>query len=212
MKQSKLVPALFALIGLMLAAITVLLSLRSLDAAPVLLKQSQGARECAEGLMAHICAGDYAGASEYLYGKPVLDSGVQQESETGAAIWNAFLGSLEYTLEGGVYASETGVAQNVRIRSLKIPSVTDNLKNRSSALLEQRVAQTADMSGVYDENHQYREDFVMSVLRDAAAQAIAEDGVTEERMLALSLVYDRGQWWVMPDQELFGAISGGILG
>lgn len=212
MKQSKMVPALFAAMGILLAAITVLLCFRSLNAEPVLLKQSQGARECAEGLMAKICAGDYAGASLYLYGKPTLDSGVQRESETGEAIWNAFTASMEYELIGDSFASQTGVAQKVRLRSLQIPTVTAKLKDRSASLLESRVAAAEDMSAVYDEQHQYREDFVLSVLRDAAAQAIAEDGITQDQELVLNLVFEKGQWWVMPDQSLFNAISGGILG
>lgn len=212
MKNSKLVPALFALMGATLAVLALLMCYRALNTAPIVLSQPEGARKCAEGLMVKLCQGDFAGASEFLYGTPSLDSGAQQEDETGKMIWDAFVSSLGYELVGDCYPNETGLCQKVRIRSLQIPSVAGRLKERSAALLEERVAAAPDMASVYDDNHQYREDFVLSVLKDAAAAAIAEDAVISQQELTLNLVFDRHMWWVMPDQALFSAISGGILG
>ena len=64
---------------------------------------------------------------------------------------------------------------------------------------------------VYDENLQYREDFVMDVLYDAAAAALEEDAQTVTTKLTLKMSYQGQKWWIIADRELLDAISGGIL-
>ena len=78
-------------------------------------------------------------------------------------------------------------------------------------MLEKRVEEAADISEVYDENNEYREEFVMDVLYEAARQALEEDAVTRTVELTIQLVYSEGQWWVVADSALLDAISGGIL-
>ena len=94
---------------------------------------------------------------------------------------------------------------------LDITSVTSVLKDRSQALLEKRVAETEDADDVYDENNEYREDFVMQVLYDAAAQALEEDAQEMTVEFTVNLVYQNDEWMVVVDSELLDAISGGIL-
>ena len=89
--------------------------------------------------------------------------------------------------------------------------VLDGMKQAVPALLEEQVAQAVSMDQVYDDAHEYREDFIRALLDQAA-----EDGLTQAapvaRPLTLRLVRDRGQWWVLPDQALLSAVSGGLLG
>ena len=94
---------------------------------------------------------------------------------------------------------------------MDVTSVTAVLKDRSQALLEQRVEEAEDLEDVYDENLQYREDFVMDVLYDAAVMALKEDAKTITAELTLNLSYQNEQWWIAADRELLDAISGGIL-
>ena len=69
-----------------------------------------------------------------------------------------------------------------------------------------------DLTRIYDENNEYREDFVMEVLTQAVTDAIREDGVVSSRELVLNLTYSQGQWRVQPEQGLLNALSGGIAG
>ena len=69
-----------------------------------------------------------------------------------------------------------------------------------------------DLTRIYDENNEYREDFVMEVLTQAVNDAIREDGVVSSQELVLNLVYRQGQWQVQPEQKLLNALSGGIAG
>ena len=66
------------------------------------------------------------------------------------------------------------------------------------------------MSQVYDSNQQYRENFAQSVLEEAAREAVAASSPVQRRV-AVQLVYEGNQWWVVPDGALITAISGGIL-
>ena len=66
------------------------------------------------------------------------------------------------------------------------------------------------MALVYDENGEYREAFAQSVLEEAARQVL-DSADSAERTVTLNLVYEGNQWWVVPDQALLSAISGGIL-
>jgi hypothetical protein len=100
----------------------------------------------------------------------------------------------------------------VSITALELASVTENLKQRSQELLARRVEKADDVSQIYDENNEYREDFVMNVLFDAVYQSLQEDTRLATEVVTLNLVYRQGQWWVMPDANLLSAVSGGIAG
>lgn len=212
MRVSKGFSVLFGFLGVLLAAAVLAVCVLNRNAEPRMLLAPEGAARCADALLSSICSGDYEGASAYLVGNPALTSGQQMETEVAEQIWDAFTGSLQYELVGSCYAVDSGVAQNVKLRYLEIPSVTENLKQRAGQMLEQRVEAAQTMAEVYDDSHEYREDFVKLVLQDAVSAAIAEDGRYAEQSLTLKLVCDRGQWLVVPDEALLNAISGGILG
>jgi hypothetical protein len=129
----------------------------------------------------------------------------------GVLIWEAFCDSMRYELVGECYATEDGLAQNVVFSCIDITSVTETLKDRSQDLLEQRVEEAEDLEEVYDEDLQYREDFVMDVLYDAAVAALKEDAQTITAELTVNMAYQNGQWWIIADKALLDAISGGVL-
>ena len=210
--KNKLIAAVFGIMGICLAVGTVFLSLSMRNAPVVMLSEARGARKCAELLLDAVCRGEYQNAEGLLLGSPDLGADREAKDAVGVLLWDAFTGSMEYTLEGDCYASENGIAQDVTITALDFASVTGVLKERSEALLTERVENAQDMSQVYDADNNYREEFVMEVLYDAAAQALQEDASTTTRELTLHLVYQQGQWWVKPDRALISAISGGTAG
>lgn len=212
MKLSKFFSLIFALLGMVLATVAVVVTFRSLDAAPVLLSYSGEAEVQAEALMDAICEGDFSAAGAQMYGQPDLGVDRQPADTVGVLIWDAFVDSLAYEFHGNCYATDAGVARDVTITCLDISSVTDTLGERSRSLLAQRVAEAEDIEQIYDENGEYREDFVMEVLYDAAVQALKEDAVYETQDVTLNLTYQQDRWWVLPSQPLIAAISGGIAG
>ena len=209
--MKKLISAVFALIAVAAAVAAVFLSFSSLDAQPVLTSSPVEAQARIEEFMEAICDADYDRVSECISGNPGLGLDRPASDDVGVLLWNAYTDSLTYTLEGECYATDEGLAQKVTLTGLDISSVTAVLKDRSQVLLEQRVAEAEDATDVYDENNEYREDFVMAVLYDAAAQALEIDGQEKTMEFTLNLVYQNDQWMVVADNTLLDAISGDIL-
>ena len=207
----KLLSVIFVIIGIAAAVAAVSLGMGNRNADPVLLAPPEEAQLQVVGLMDAVCAGDYQGASAYLQGQPSLGVDREATDAVGVLIWDAFCDSLSYEIVGECYATESGLAQNVKLSCMDITSVTSVLKDRSQALLEKRVSEAEDLEEVYDESLQYREDFVMDVLYDAAAAAVVEDAATMTTEVTVSMTYQDGKWWIIADKNLLDAISGGIL-
>ena len=211
MKISKVFAGLFALLGAAVGVGTVLLCLHSLQQGPVLVRVPQAAVSRVDSMFRAICMDDYAAASELIYGTPDLGADREPDDEVGELIWDAYMDSLDYSLVGDCYATDTGVAQKVKLSYLDITSVTDGLQTRSRELLQQRVDQAQDVEEIYDENNDYRQDFVDAVVMDAARQALSEDARYVETELTVELVCVQGRWWILSDSALMQAISGGIV-
>lgn len=202
---------LLAAVGLSAAAAAVYLCTQFVDAKPMLLTPPDVAQSKVVALMDAVSEGDYEKASQAIYGTPSLGVDREAADEVGVMIWEAFQDSISYELLGDCYTTEQGLAQNVSISCMDVTSVTVNLKERSQTLLEQRVAEAVDVSEIYDENNEYREDFVMAVLRSAVEDALKEDAREMTVELTVKLSYQDGSWWVVADEALLDAISGGIL-
>lgn len=207
----KILSLIFVIIGIAAAVAAVNLSMENKNADPVLLTPPEEAKLRVVGLMDAVCSGDFAAASTYLQGQP--DLGVDREASdpVGVLIWNAFCDSMSYELVGDCYGTEEGLAQNVKLSCMDITSVTSVLKDRSQTMLEKRVEEAENLDDVYDDKLQYREDFVMSVLYDAAAEAVKKDAATMTMDLTVNMIYQNETWWIIADRNLLDAISGGIL-
>ena len=207
----KMLSLVFAIVGIAAAVAAVSLSLSYKNANPMLLVPPEEAQHQVTCLMDAVCAGDYSAASTYLQGQPNLGVDREPTDAVGVMIWEALCDSMEYELVGECYATEDGLAQNVVFSCIDITSVTATLKDRSQTLLEQRMEEAEDLDEVYDEDLQYREDFVMDVLYDAATAALKEDAQTITAELTVNMAFQNGQWWIIADKALLDAISGGVL-
>lgn len=212
MKINKFFSALFGLLGTALAVGSVYICLSAKNQPVVLLRAPGAAAVVAEDMMAAVSEGDFAAAGKLMYGEPDLGADWASDSAVNTLVWDAFLESFDYRFRRDISATDSGVVMEGMITALDIPSVTANLGERARALLAQRVEQAEDVSEIYDENNDYREDFVMEVLYDAACQALEEDARYVQRQVSINLIYQQDRWWVMPDQALLQAISGGIAG
>ncbi len=201
----------FGLMGLGLAVFGVWLALSNQNVGPVLKEQPEAARNQVVTMLDALCAGDYETVSGCLYGNPGLGMDREAQDEVGRLFWDALADSFSYEIRSDFHATDSGVAMDILISAMDIDSVTINLRQRAQTLLEQRIGQAKDTSEIYDENNEYREDFVMDALYDAAREALAEDATDVSWEITLNLIYQDGQWWIMPEAKLLQAISGGIL-
>lgn len=208
---AKIIGLVFILAAIAAAGFTVEISKNNLDSIPVLLAPVEEAETQAEALMEAIAKGDYATAGTLILGNPKLGVDRDPADTAGTMIWEAFVASYGYEMVGESFATDSGIAQKVKVSYLDISSVTKNLKTRSQTLLEERVAQAEDVDEIYDENNDYKEDFVMQVLEDAVADALAEDATMTGAEFTINLVYRDGRWLVVSDSALLSAISGEIV-
>lgn len=211
MKMTRFLSAIFALVAAVAAAAAVYLGFAYKNSEPILLTPPLAAKSQAVALMNDLCKGDFEGVSERLLGNPTLGLDREAAEDVGSLIWDSYVESLSYELVGTCYATDSGLAQDVKLTCLDMSSVTANLQQRSQVLLEERVASAKNASEIYDENNEYREEFVMNVLCDATRDALEEDAEETTMELTLNLSYVDGQWWVVADSQLVDAISGGIL-
>ena len=203
--------ALFGLLGICAAALGIFLALNNRAAAPRLVVQPEAAQLRVQQMLDALVAGDYETVSSCLYGQPRLGIDREAESDVGRLFWDALDSSFRWEQNSDFYATDSGVAMNVTITALDMSAVTANLRQRSQTLLEQRVAQAENASEVYDENNEFRESVVMAVLYEAALEALEQDAREISWEITLNLIYENGQWWILPEQPLLTAISGGTL-
>ena len=197
------------LTGIGAGALAIHISLRYPSEKPILLEQPEEAIGRVSAMMDAICEGDYDTASTYFLGMPSLGDADAPENILGAMLWDAFLGSTEYELTGECYPTDTGLAQDVSFTYLDTASVTANLRERAQTLLNQRVEEAEDVSEIYDENNEFREEIVMEALQEALQAALAEDAKTTTVTLTVNLKNQNGQWWVVADNALLDAFAGG---
>ena len=209
--MKKVISVLFALVAVAAAAAAIYLCFTSLDAEPVLTSNPVEAENRIQDFMDAVCDGDYDQVSAYIAGHPNLGLSREASDEVGVLLWNAHTDSLRYTLVGECHATDDGLAQKISLTGLDISSVTAVLKDRSQALLEKRVQEAEDATEIYDENNEYREDFVMEVLYDAASEALENDAQEITTEFTVNLVYQEDKWLIVSDNALLDAISGGIL-
>ena len=212
MKTRRVLSGLLSVLGLVLAIGTIWIVVWAVAAVPVMLMHPKSAVDRAQVLLDAVCDGDYETASEMLYGTPSLGNRPEDSSPAVDLIWAAFLDSLEYTLLGDCYATDSGVAMDVRIRSLDISGVVNGLDSRAQTLMNQRIAAAENATNIYDKNNDFRQELITEVLQEAVRQALAENKTYQEQTISLQLVYEQGQWWVMPETALLNVLAGSISG
>ena len=208
----RILACVFAVLALVIAVGGVCFIFANRNAHPVLVVPSQAALDTASQLLQNVCDGDYTAAEKLILGSPDLGVDREAEGSVGKLIWEAYQDSISFTPVGQCFATESGVGQSYVVRYLDLEALTANLRTYSEQLLALRVKQAADVSQVYDSNNNYREDVVMEVLCDAAKKAIQRDAVFVELTITVNMVYRNGRWLAVPDAQLLGAITGGLVG
>lgn len=211
-KITNIFSAIFAVLALTIGALAVYLCFARVDAAPVLLTPAENAQGQAVRFLDAVCRGDYSAGEELLLGTPALGVDHSATEDVSVLVWDAFVDSLSYALLGECYATDSGVAQDVVLTYLDIDATMVRLRQRSQAILAQLQYSAEDISDLYDRDNNYREDVVMQVVYTAAQESLEEDAKSLTTTLTLNMVYLEDQWWIVPDDALIRAISGGMAG
>ena len=211
MRNRILISRILACAGIIASLVAIILALTSFRKTPIMLRQPEQAKNTVNGFLNAVCDNDFETAARMMQGNP--DFGVVEapSDPVGLIIWNTYWDSVRFELVGDCYATDTGVAQNISFTRLDVTGVSEHLRERSMEILQQRVAQAADPSEIYDENNEYREDLVMSILEEAALQILREDTELVTTQLTVNLCYEDGQWKIAADKNLVDQIFFGCL-
>lgn len=210
MKATKIFAAVFALLGVCAALFAAYLGFANKDAVPMLLEKNDQAQSQVVSMMDALCQGDFEVVSQRMLGQPQLGVDREPTEAVGKLLWDAYVDSLSYELEGDCYTTGKGLAQKVKLSCLDLDSATEGFHEATVKLLEQRVETAEDLNKVYDENDAYREEFLMAAVYDAAA-GLVKNAQVKTVELTVNLSYQDGQWWVVADNGLLDVISGGTL-
>ena len=159
-------------------------------------------------LMEAICQGDYALASESLYGNPELKWNEGSASDLGALIWPAYCGSMSYEFSGPCYATGAGIFRDVYVTVLDISALRPKIQGEFLQLMNPYLADAQYDSEAFDENGVLRQELGESMLRRAVEQTLQEDNAFASYTVTLELVFRNGQWWVVPNRSLTDIVAG----
>lgn len=159
-------------------------------------------------LMEAICQGDYALASESLYGNPELKWNEGSASDLGGLIWPVYCGSMSYEFSGPCYATGAGIFRDVHVTVLDISALRPKIQGEFLQLMNPYLADAQYDSEAFDENGVLRQELGESMLRRAVEQTLQEDHSFASYTVTLELVFRNGQWWVVPNRSLTDIVAG----
>lgn len=208
MKLAKWLSLFFAVLAVALIMVTAVAFVRFYQKPPMIQTPVEAAEIRTETLMEAICRGDYAAAGESLYGSPELQWDPDTASELGALLWEAYSGTMSYEFSGPCYANGSGIYRDVTVTALDIPALCQRIEERFQVLMEPYLAEAQYDSEAFDENGVLRQDFAAGKLRKAAEQVLLLRNSYASHPVTLEVVYQNGQWWVVPSRALTDIVAG----
>ena len=208
MKIARFFACIFAGIGvlLLIGSLGFLLLNRN---APVRIGElPQEAVEVSDAFARALNEGDMEAAAQLMYGQPDLGISAVPETPESALVWDAFCGSISFGYSGELQMEQSGFVRAGSFTAMDVSAVMGKLPERTQALVDQKVAGTADLTELYDEENNFREELTSRILREALQQILAQDSQTVTREVTVRLVNRDGQWWVIPHQNLLQMLTG----
>ena len=179
-----------------------------LQAEPVILREPEKARQCAEGFLKAINDGSLAEAADYLPDPSVLGEVPEGADPIAALIWDTYRTQLNAELVSGLYTTADGLCMDMELTALDVDDAVEKIGTLAVERMQERVAAASDMSELYGDDGQYRPELVDDVLQQAALETLMCDLPTVTTGITLHLTQSGEAWVVIPDRALINALSG----
>ena len=200
------------LLGFLMAVLPLCTVRYAMSAEPDILESPAPATATAQQWLDAVCRGDDDAASALLYGTPGFGTAPDNASPAAQQLWQAYRGSLEYSFAGECYATNSGVAVDVTLHCLDIPTLLDSLENRVQTLLEQKMDSAKGSDLLFDEDGNLKTEEAEDILSDALLLALGRQMPLQEQAVTLSLIFEQGSWWVLPEADALSILSGSFSG
>ena len=156
-------------------------------------------------------AGDYAAAYEQLSGVSTLGLENTPASGDAAGLFAALRGSWDYKLYGACRETQNGALQQLLLDTLDFEKMRADIKEKTDANVE-RLAAELPQSEIYAEDGAYLERFTQRAYDEAVDEVLAHAADYRSVVgLNIRLEYAGGKWLIVPDGELYSALTGGAL-
>ena len=133
--MKRIVSGLCILLSLFFSAAAVTVARQCTDWTPVLVEAPAGAAEDVCRLMDAVCAGDLQQVRRLLALEEKPEETRDPAGVVGPMVWQRYVDSLDYELVGDLYPTDTGLAQDVKLIHLELPTATRDLGQRARLLL-----------------------------------------------------------------------------
>ena len=204
MKLSKIVSALFAFLGMVLLAGGIFLSFANRNAGAPGRAVPQEAKDCATAFLTALNGHDLESARTYLYGNPDLGLSQTSEDPQTAKVWEAFRSSFAVSDIAPFQVSQSEIRLDFTLTTLELKALV-NLPSLARIILDGK----EDQDSLYDENGTLKPQEKTAIMEEALEKTLAE-AESVNRTCTISLVEAEGRWWVLPNENLLSALSGGM--
>ncbi len=168
-------------------------------------------RETVSAFFDALIAGDYPAAYSHLSGVSTLGLERTPGSEDAAALYDALRASWRYSLYGEPIPTAEGAVQQVVVYTLDFDALRAAVKEETEARVETLAAALAPEE-IYAEDGAYLDSFPQRAYDEALRSVLDRAGDFADAVgLNLRLEYRAGEWLIIPDDALYGALSGGAI-
>ena len=158
-----------------------------------------------------LVARDYERACARLSGVAALGLEDNPASEDAARLMEAVRASWSWRLYGDCMLTRSGATQQVVFNSLDLSRMRDDIRAATEAEVE-RLAAELPADEIYAEDGGYLPSFTERAYAAALDAALARaDEYYATTGLNIRLVKDGGEWLIVPDSALYGALTGGAV-
>lgn len=179
-----------------------------LQADPMILREPEKAKQCAEEFLQAINDGSLAEAADYLPDPSALGEVPEDADPIAALIWDTYRTQLDAELVSGLYTTVDGLCIDMELTALDVGDAVEKIGTLAVERMRERVAAASDMSELYGDDGQYRPELVDNVLQQAALETLMCDLHTVTTSITLHLTQSGEAWKVIPDRALINALSG----
>lgn len=179
-----------------------------LQAEPVILREPERARQCAEGFLNAINNGNLTEAAGYLPDPSALGEVPENADPVSTLIWDTYRSQMDTRATSELYTTTDGLCMDMELTTLDVDNAVERIGSLAVKRMQECVAFASDMSELYDDDGQYRPELVDDVLQRAALETLMSSLPTKTTSITLHLVQSGEVWRVIPDQALINALSG----
>ncbi len=208
MKIARFFAVIFACIGTALLIGSMGFFLWNRNAAVKVRELPREAVAVSESFVQALNDGDLETAAGLMYGQPDLGISDAPESPESAALWDAFCGSIAVEMTGEWTVEQSVLVRSATVARLDVSAILGKLPGQTQTLLNQKIAAAEDLSEIYDEKNEFREELVDEILKEALKQLLSEETEPVSSEVTLKLVNRDDRWWVVPHQNLLQILSG----